>query len=202
MDEGGKGPGEWVSRHNRTEAHRSPRDCNRMHRVSTGLGQMWSCTGSGKQTWTLTPKQQAISNWHPPAKEKLIFFNRVSLSILITLTGRSHAQQYMAVSKQTQWYFYRLFVSYDFVWACFLLYWTFLAYYGFQFYVFMPCMYAFLVFFSFLKIFCMLAFFFLKREKERAWSWVGREVGRIWAELGRGNQDQNTLYGKIIFNNM
>lgn len=40
-----------------------------------------------------TPNQKAISNRHPLAKEKFVFFNGVSLGIITTLKGRTDAQE-------------------------------------------------------------------------------------------------------------
>lgn len=45
---------------------------------------------------------------------------------------------------------------------------------------------------------------FLKREKKKAWSWKGGAVlmcGRSQWRWGKGNCDQNILYGKNLFFN-
>lgn len=44
------------------------------------------------------------------------------------------------------------------------------------------------------KKFCLFS-----KEKERVWSWVDGQVGRILEDLAE-NCDQNILYEKIFFN--
>jgi hypothetical protein len=48
-----------------------------------------------EREWTrsLIPNPQAISNWHPLAKDKSVFLNKVSLSTQTTLKVRLHAWQ-------------------------------------------------------------------------------------------------------------
>jgi hypothetical protein len=40
----------------------------------------------------------------------------------------------------------------------------------------------------------------MREKKERMWICMDREFGRIWEELGgRGDHNQNILYGKKIY---
>lgn len=47
-----------------------------------------------------------------------------------------------------------------------------------------------------LFLFCLFIYLFSKEsKKEKAWSWVGEEMGKIMEELwGRKNYDQNVSY--------
>lgn len=116
--------------HNRTDSLGN-------HRDKTVTGQVrarWN-SNTEKGEWTLSPipNSEATYNWHPLAKEKLLFSNGVSLCALTAYTvapwTATDGQQ-----KQTQWYICRFFVSYCFVWTFFLSFWPFACiYYGFLF---------------------------------------------------------------------
>lgn len=67
------------------------------------------------------PNPKGIFSWHQLTKEKQAFTSGGSLCVLSTLKCRSHAEQQMARTNQTQCYFYRTCVSNCFVWACFCL---------------------------------------------------------------------------------
>lgn len=91
------------------------------------------------------------------------------------------APQYTADIKRTQWHFLRLFVSYCFQNVFHLIGFLF-ACYSFWFYVFM---------FVLCLVVCFVCLFSEERDKERAWSWVGRDragsgknwkVGKAWSE--------------------
>lgn len=119
-----------------------------------------------------------------------------SLGILTTLKHRPHTKQYTGNTKHTQRYSCRPCVSYGFVWT-FCLIDCLPVYYDFWFCVFMRCVCGFFSFF-FLKIlvYLLLSGFFLKGEKEMAWSWVGGEGGRMGRSWERWNCHRNILYEK------
>lgn len=44
-------------------------------------------------------------------------------------------------------------------------------------------------------VYCL---FSIAIKKERTWTWVREEEGRVWEQLRKGNLDQNTLYWKTF----
>lgn len=62
------------------------------------------------------------------------------------------------------------------------------------------CVVFLLCFFFILFILFSLPVCFLKRERNKACSWPGGEVGRIWEEMREDNDDLNILCEQCIFN--
>lgn len=59
----------------------------------------------GKWTQGPTPSHKDICNQYQLAKGKLVFSNRVSLDIITTIQGRTHAQEKLPNAKEIQKHF-------------------------------------------------------------------------------------------------
>lgn len=108
----------------------------------------------GKHTQGPIPNQEAICNWHLLGKGEWVFSSGVSPSVSAVLQGRPHTQESWDNTERTPWVYF------------------------FQ---------SFFALFLFVLLFCLIVFtlvsIFSFWEREKAWSWLGREVERIWEEL-------------------
>lgn len=96
----------------RTHRH-THRDC-----TGSSLTGSWHCEGNMDTAPTLNKKLWASGTY---CQGKSVLSTGVLLGIGATLLGRHHTQEWLINTKQTQWEFCRLFVSFCFVSAFFAL---------------------------------------------------------------------------------
>lgn len=82
--------------------------------------------------------------------------------------------------------FLDIFVTYNFIWSSFRLpdFCLYLMVSDFQFWWSSVCMHVFLMFFLvlifvFILVFCLVFAYLFSKERKKAWSWMGGEVGKI-----------------------
>lgn len=102
--------------------------------------------------------------------QRFIFSSGVSLCVLTMYKGRPQAQQQMANTNPTQWYFCVLSVSYCFVWAVFCLP-GLLVYNDFQsLYVCLLCLFFVIIFSLLCFVGFVCVFVFQIEIKPKVWS--------------------------------
>jgi hypothetical protein len=77
------------------------RDCDSTHKTSINSKRQTFQQEKRTWTWILTPIQEAICNWRHLGVGKSFFFSGVTLCVLITIKGRTHAQEKLANKKHT-----------------------------------------------------------------------------------------------------
>lgn len=131
------------------------RDCESRHKTCTGSNQTQSQHWEGRQTQGPTPNQEAICDWHLLGKGKSVFSN----GVYWVQHRYSRAGSVPRSVRQHRMNTMVLMRAFGFVFVLF-----------------------YFLFFVLLFLLWFL-FFLFSRERKKSWSWVDREVGRIWEEL-------------------
>lgn len=148
--------------------------CSKLLEIRTQFSWLWKILYNITFAFLIKNNrtQEAICNWYLFGKS--IFSTRVSLTVSTIIQGSSYAQEKLANTKQVPWFFACMFLC--FVLFC-LSYWFTFPFFS-------------LLWFSFVIFFVVYIFLGILWERERIWSWVGRDMGKTWEELG---QEKNII---------
>lgn len=120
--------------------------------------------------------QTNMDNYPPKKKRSAAFWGNP-----VVIWIRNDPKEQLASTEQTQWYCFGLIILFCFVWT-------------FIFVLLVFCLFILISLF----VECFFFFVALLLKRQRTWSWVGREVGRIWDGW---SEDTKYTVGRTVFFN-